>query len=59
LALRIRLLLGTFPALELLHLALQLFRFAPEHLLLPALPECLLLPLLLLGQFLLAPSEIL
>ena len=43
-------------ALELLHLPLQLFGFATQHLLFPTLPEGLLL-ILLGGQFLLAPGE--
>ena len=52
-----RLLLRRFPARELLHLPLQFFRLAAQHFLLPALPERLLL-ILLVGQLLLAASQV-
>src|SRR5215469_10204890 len=52
-------LLGLIAALELLHLPFQLFCFTPQHLLLPALAEGLLLIFLLLGQLLLPASQFL
>ena len=53
-------LLTLLAAGQLLHLPLQLFGFAAKHFLLPTLLEALLiLPLLLLGQFLLTASQFL